>query len=79
MVGLARRRDPRMVEPLLADLENGYVGSLLAEAASEIADPRLYPALMQVQEQWKANEAEWLYRRLEEAIEKCRPVDDPLT
>lgn len=68
-----------MVEPLLADLENGYVGSLLTEAASEIADPRLYPALVRVREQWKANKAEWLYRQLEEAIEKCRPVDKPLT
>ncbi|HZO75953.1 MAG TPA: HEAT repeat domain-containing protein [Ktedonobacteraceae bacterium] len=75
MVGLARRHDTRMLEPLLAELENGYAGSLLLEAATEIAEPRLYPALIALQETWEGERDNWLYRQLEEAIEKCRPAD----
>ena len=79
MVGLARRHDSRMVAPLLSDLANGHSGSLLLEAAIEIADPLLYPALVALQETWEGDRDNWLYRLLEEAIEKCRPVDHPLT
>lgn len=75
MVGLARRHDARMVAPLLAALEDGYTGSLLIEAATEIADSRLYPALIALQETWEDEKNSWLYPKLEEAIEKCRPAD----
>lgn len=75
MVGLARRHDARMVAPLLADLEDGYTGSLLIEAATEIADPCLYPALIALQETWEGEKDNWLYLKLVEAIEKCRPTD----
>jgi len=51
MVGLARRNDRRMVEPLLTELEVGWFGSLLTEAAAEIGDPRLYPVLVRLREE----------------------------
>jgi hypothetical protein len=48
-VGLARRGDPR-VFPLLVDrLADSDVGNLIVEAAAELADPRLLPALRKLQ------------------------------
>ncbi len=56
--GLAKRRDQRVVEPLLLALEVSAYRSLqeirakgrLLEAAAEIGDPRLYSALKRLQE-----------------------------
>lgn len=73
MVGLARRDDQRVVEPLLANLEAGWWGSLLLEAAIAIGDPRLYPALVRLREEHKDEQDGWPFSMLEEAIEKCRP------
>ncbi len=72
MVGLARRHDERVVETILAELEAGWYGSLLFEAATEIADPRLYPVLVGLQEEW-SDDKDWPYSMLEEAIAACRP------
>lgn len=72
MVGLARRHDERVVEVLLAELEAGWYGSLLFEAAEEIGDPRLYPALVELREGW-GDDKSWPYSRLEKAIEACQP------
>jgi len=74
MVGLARRHNRRMVEPLLTDLEAGWFGSLSTEAAAEIGDPRLYPALVRLRKEWEGDKDDWHYRGLEIAIEKCRPA-----
>ncbi|MBA2287607.1 MAG: HEAT repeat domain-containing protein [Ktedonobacteraceae bacterium] len=73
MVGLACRDDQRMVEPLLTDLEAGWWGSLLLEAAIAIGDPRLYPTLVRLREEHKGEKDNWPFSMLEEAIEKCRP------
>jgi HEAT repeat protein len=70
MVGLARRHDPRMVEPLLAKLKEGWYDRNLFEAAEKIGDPCLYPYLLQLQEEWE-DEHNWLYRCLESAITAC--------
>lgn len=72
MVGLACRHDHRMLEPLLADLEEGYFGGLLLEAAAEIGDPRLYPVLLQLREDWEG-EKDWRYKELEKALVQCQP------
>lgn len=74
MVGLARRHDRRMVEPLLTALEDGWFGSLLMQAAAEIGDPRLYPVLVRLREEWEGDKDDWRYKELEGAIEKCRPA-----
>jgi HEAT repeat protein len=74
MVGLARRHDLRMVEPLLTALEDGWFGKLLMEAATEIGDPRLYPVLVRLREEWEGDKNDWRYKELEEAIEKCHPA-----
>lgn len=45
LVGLARRGDRRIVEQLLAELAGPDVGNLTVEAACELGDPALLPAL----------------------------------
>lgn len=68
LVGLAIRRDERVVEPLIKDLSSNSVGSLVVEAAKEIGDARLYSALMQLKEWWNVDK-----NLLTEAINSCEP------
>ncbi|MGH2770927.1 MAG: HEAT repeat domain-containing protein [Actinomycetota bacterium] len=68
LVGLAHRRDERVIEPLLARLSSDEVGPLNVEAAREIGSPRLYEALVNLKEWWDLD-----HNLLAEAIERCRP------
>nr|WP_254053381.1 HEAT repeat domain-containing protein [Singulisphaera sp. GP187] len=68
MVGLARRKDLRVVSPLLAALSSKSVWSMEVEAASLIADPRLYPELIALRGWWEVD-----VELLEEAILACSP------
>lgn len=52
LVGLARRKDQRVVSALLAELTSGDVGRLAIEAAELIAVPELQPHLLSLQEWW---------------------------
>lgn len=69
MVGLARRKDRRVLEPLLADLAVPHTGSLVLEAARELADPQLHTALVRLREHPGVDA-----RLLEEAIKACTPT-----
>ncbi|MEH2423547.1 MAG: hypothetical protein V7K48_22325 [Nostoc sp.] len=67
LVGLAKRKDSRILTRLIEELLSDYVGVLAVEAAEEFADSRLYPALMQLQQWWtKDNDL------LESAINNCQ-------
>ena len=69
LVGLARRKDPRVFEPLLRELEKyptAEYGSYSLEAAEELADPRLLPAL-NLLKQSTYPESD----RFDAAIQKC--------
>ncbi|WP_406699103.1 HEAT repeat domain-containing protein [Singulisphaera sp. Ch08] len=68
LVGLARRKDLRVISPLLEALSSKSVWSMEVEAASLIADPRLYPELIALRGWWDVDE-----ERLEEAILACSP------
>lgn len=46
LLGLARRKDPRVLEPLLAALSAPSVLVLVVEAAMELEDRRVYPFLI---------------------------------
>jgi HEAT repeat protein len=74
MVGLARRKDSRVLQPLLEALRSGDVGSLPLEAAAALHDPQLFSTLVQVREQWHGEQT-WEYSLLEEAITACKPAD----
>ncbi len=72
MVGLARRKDPHVLAPLLELLQSGHAGSLPLEAAAALGDPLLLPILQQIQAQWSGKQ-DWPYQLLEEAIIACTP------
>jgi HEAT repeat protein len=67
LVGLAKRKDSRILTRLIEELSSDYVGVLAVEAAEEFADSRLYPALMQLKYWWDKNN-----NLLERAINICR-------
>jgi HEAT repeat protein len=65
--GLARRKDPRVLEPLLKELAE-HPGYFAFDAAEALADPRLYPALKRLETSEEDHD-----RGLAEALEACRP------
>ena len=74
MVGLARRGDPRAFDAIMAALasEEPEAGNLVVEAAAELADPRLHPALLALRERgWARDDPRpwWL----DQAIKRCAP------
>lgn len=71
LMGLARRRDPRVIPALCAEFESEEVGSLAIEAAIEIADPQLQRALVALTDTGKVRE-----ELLAEAIRACSPRQD---
>jgi HEAT repeat protein len=70
LVGLAKRKDQRVFEPLLAELERMPDWSLPLEAAEELADVRLLPALRKLEENWEGKQF-WMYDDLQKAIAAC--------
>lgn len=70
LVGLAYRKDPRIVEPLLELLNAERVGTMIVEAAMEIGDPRLLPALLKLNEWWPGD-SKWDAELLDKAIASC--------
>jgi HEAT repeat protein len=70
MVGLARRKDYRVLAPLLAEIEKMPHWHLPLEAAGELADMRLLPALLRSKIRWP-REKDWVYDDFDTAIEAC--------
>ena len=68
LLGLAKRKDPRAVEPLLEALRSGVVGDTDVEAAALLGTPKLYPALLELRAWWGVDVG-----LLESAIATCRP------
>ncbi|MGL6341154.1 MAG: HEAT repeat domain-containing protein, partial [Waterburya sp.] len=66
LVGLAIRKDERVIEFLLKEFNSGCVGYLALEAAEEIGDSRLYSALVNLRT-WLTKDRDLL----ESAIASC--------
>jgi HEAT repeat protein len=69
LVGLARRKDQRIIEPLIEELERFHdseYGNYSVEAAEEIADACLLPVLTRLRQSAATDDA-----RLDEAIRRC--------
>jgi HEAT repeat protein len=62
LVGLARRKDPRVLEPLVAALHASNVLVLVVEAAELLEDPRLLPVLLELRE--RPGEADDYFRHV---------------
>ncbi len=56
LVGLARRKDERVIEPLRKALSGKTVAELSVEAAKELASPELLPALQKLLSWWPGDE-----------------------
>jgi HEAT repeat protein len=69
LVGLARRKDDRAVEPLIRELRSESVGQLVLEAAETMGDSRLCSALARLKSEWRADHPH--ARLLEDALAKC--------
>lgn len=67
LLGLAKRKDKRVVHLLIEELSCSCVGRLSVEAANEIGDARLYPFLVRLQEWWDVDS-----NLLQEAIHSCQ-------
>ncbi|MBK8813954.1 MAG: HEAT repeat domain-containing protein [Acidobacteria bacterium] len=66
LVGLALRRDPRVLEPLIEELRSGEVGTLAIEAAAELGDPRICAPLRSIETWWDIDR-----ELLHTALENC--------
>ena len=70
LVGLARRKDPRALDPINRWLASTDAGNLIVEAAAELADPRSLPALYALRDGgWQREDVRGSV--LEVAIEAC--------
>ncbi|MFQ4142812.1 HEAT repeat domain-containing protein [Chlorogloeopsis sp. ULAP02] len=70
LLGLAIRRDERVVNLLIEELTSKWVGKLAVEAAKEVGDSRLYTVLIRLKEWWNVDN-----NLLKEAIENCKPEE----
>jgi len=71
LVGLARRRDWRVIPALRAALASDSVSDLQIEAAALVGDPELYPQLVALQEWWSIDD-----EGLRDAIQACSPIPE---
>lgn len=69
LLGLARRRDPRLVAFLVARLEEESVGMLAVEAATYARDDRLFATLQELTTWWDVDSD-----LLAEALSACDPA-----
>jgi HEAT repeat protein len=70
-VGLAYRKDSRIVKPLLEELAADNVDEMAIEAAGELGDSRLLPALLKLKDWWPGD-SKWDAELLDKAIASCR-------
>lgn len=75
-VGLARRRDARVLPFLLRELTSPDVGNLYVEAAAELGEPLLLPLLQQLQVQGWQEDHEPRPGVLNEALRSCAPNEE---
>jgi HEAT repeat protein len=73
LVGLARRKDTRVFTPLLDELKSASVSLLALEAAEQLADPRLVPALTSLKEGWDGDD-DVHSEQLHHALLSCLPT-----
>ena len=73
LVGLARRKDAQIIPLILKELESNTMSVLAVEAADEIGDVKLYPALIELRKRW--DRKEYISDILDNAIANCKPSE----
>jgi HEAT repeat protein len=76
MSALAKRKDQRVFPFVLNQLEKMIYWPFLFEAAQDLADPRLLPALYHFRDHWEG-EKNLRYNALEAAIAACEGKQNP--
>lgn len=74
LVGLARRKDRRVLEPIIEELSSGNVGLLALEAAETLGDPRLFPALLRLEHSWQGDQDKHT-ETLRDALRSCSVLE----
>jgi hypothetical protein len=74
-MGLARRHDARVVEPLLQALARETIFTLEVDAAGEYADPSFHPMLVDIARWWRDDRGD--RQRLDRALRRCDPTERP--
>jgi HEAT repeat protein len=70
LVGLARRKDERVIPLLPNELERDEASDFALEAAAEMGDPSLLPALVRLKERTQDASGSWL----QSALDRCGGV-----
>lgn len=73
LIGLAQRKDPRVLKPLQKELMRRFRGGWCLEAAEMACDPRLYPLLIKMRKHWRFPDSHWRTSRLNDAMAACKP------
>src|ERR1017187_407547 len=73
LIGLAKRKDPRVLKPLQKELMRRFQGGWSLEAAELACNPNLYPLLIGMRKHWKFPDEHWFTTSLNEAIAACKP------
>jgi HEAT repeat protein len=74
LVGLARRKDPRVLEPIIQELSSEHVGQLALEAADALGDSRLLPALLRLEQDWQGGHDSH-GEKLRDALQSCSVLE----
>jgi len=74
LVGLARRRDPRVLGPIIEELSSEHIGILVLEAAETLGDPKLLPALLRLEHDWQGDEDSHV-KTLRDALQSCSVLE----
>lgn len=73
LIGLARRGDERVVDPLKRELSGEFYGGWCLEAAELMADPALHPLLVSLRTRIESEVEDRFIHELEQALAACKP------
>lgn len=79
LVGLAHRRDPRGLQPLIQELQREFVGNWCLEAAELWALPELHPLIVRLQASLEGKGASMFDRDFERSLQACEKSTAPDT
>jgi len=75
LIGLAKRKDQRVIAPLVCELSGEFHGSWCLEASELMSDPSLYPYLISLRDRIKGEVEDRFIAELDDAILACSASD----
>ncbi len=75
LIGLAVRKDERVIDLLRRELEGEFFGIWAVEAAGILGDPAFFPVVKALWERLDPREKQkgWFERQFQETLEACKP------